>query len=51
MADLHLRIVIILAKLLSVTIFFFYTTAPILALAYLHETPRFTSVFYTLDSR
>jgi hypothetical protein len=25
--------------------FFFGVTAPILALAYLHETPRFTSVY------
>jgi hypothetical protein len=31
--------------------FFFGATAPIWALAYLHETLRFTSVFYILDSR
>jgi hypothetical protein len=32
-------------------IFFFGATARIWALAYLHETLRFTSVFYILDSR
>jgi hypothetical protein len=32
-------------------IFFFGATAPIWALAYLHETLRFTSVFYISDSR
>jgi hypothetical protein len=31
--------------------FFFGATAPIGALAYLHETFRFTSVFEILDSR
>jgi hypothetical protein len=36
---------------LVVCIFFFFGTASIWALAYLHETLRFTSVFYILDSR
>jgi hypothetical protein len=31
--------------------FFFGATAPIWALAYLHETLRFTSVLQILDSR
>jgi hypothetical protein len=31
--------------------FFFGSTAPIWALAYLHETLRFTSVYYILDIR
>jgi hypothetical protein len=31
--------------------FSFGATAPILALAYLHETLRFTSVYQILDSR
>jgi hypothetical protein len=31
--------------------FFFDATAPIWALAYLHETLRFTSVFWILDRR
>jgi hypothetical protein len=32
-----------------ITIFFFGATAPISALAYLHETLRVTSVYYVLD--
>jgi hypothetical protein len=36
---------------ISYLFFFFGATAPIWALAYLHETLRFTSVLQILDSR
>jgi hypothetical protein len=38
-------------KMTYVFFFYFGATAPIWALAYLHETLRFTSVLQTLDSR
>jgi hypothetical protein len=41
----------VLGEKLPSTTFFFSATARILALAYLHETLRFTSVYYILDSR
>jgi hypothetical protein len=37
-------------NLLILQFFFFGATTPIWALAYLHETLRFTSFFYILDS-
>jgi hypothetical protein len=41
----------ILTKQLKYFFFSFGATAPIWALAYLHETLRFTSVLQILDSR